>query len=461
MHENRESYTDQIFSIPLAEAGDDKYLIYAPFKGIAFIANPALVNLMVDTFASGIDDSQIASSDPGLMNFLYSLDFFTPAPLPEDATDDTGGAVDTAVLFLTNRCNLKCSYCYADANPSLPCDMTADLAKAAIDFVHKGVIRHGGKRMTLAFHGGGEPFMNMPVMQAAVDHARCLSDRGDIELTVAGSSNAAWSEATCRFVLDHFTEMSLSVDGLPETQNRQRPDISGGPSFPRVLKNINRLDQAGFSYGIRMTVTDTSVGQMAENVRFLCEHTGARKIQVEPVFFEGRAVRRHLPEVVPERFIEQFKSAYGIARGHGVHLFYSGARPEVLASRFCLSTGSAFVVTAEGDVTTCFEIHNRNHPLSDALIIGSYDGGRFVFTRDRHGIDRNQHVHRISRCQGCFCKWHCAGDCLIRRENDGSKGHDTEAQPVRCILTREITRYLLCRKIIDAGGVICSDTWKV
>ena len=462
MSENRKSHTDQVFSIPVARTGGDKYLIYAPLKGVAFIADPNMVNLLVDTFRLGEAASAQNAAKLQSLNFLNALDFFSFESLPGEHASGNGETVDTAVLFLTNRCNLNCSYCYAAANQHAPCDMPADLAKRSIDFVFAGILRNCENRMTLAFHGGGEPFMNMPVMKAAVTHARRLAEENNIELTIAGSSNGVWSDATCRFVRTHFSEMSLSFDGLPEIQDRQRPDRSGGPSFPRVMKSIRSLDQSGFSYGIRMTVTDASVDQMAAGVRFVCQNSGARKIQVEPVFFEGRARYNHVSDMAPDLFVEQFKAAYEIARDHGVHLFYSGARPEVLTDRFCRSAGSAFIVTPEGDVSTCFEVHNRTHTQSDALIIGSYDkNAGFYFSKDRNSICRMQRVDDVFLCRNCFCKWHCAGDCTIRRINDRPGGENTGSLPVRCYITQEITRYLLCRKIIESGGLVCTDTWKV
>ncbi len=450
---------EHIFSIPLTDHDPDKYLIYAPLKGTAFIANPALVNILADLSNTPEKMTPKWPSDPRVRNFLLTLDLFSHET--EAVVEESARNVDTVVLFLTNRCNLKCSYCYASANQYVPSDMSEDLAAAAVRFVYTQVLQNRSEQMTLAFHGGGEPFMNFAVMKSAVSCARRLTEQNKVELKIAGSSNGVWSETVCRYVLENFTEISLSIDGMSETQNRQRPGVCGTPSFPTVMKTVDRLDRAGFSYGIRMTVTDISVGKLAENVRFLSERTGARAIQVEPVFHEGRAVANHEARIVPEQFVEQFKAAYKIARNNGKHLFYSGARPEVLAKRFCLSTESAFVVTPEGDVTTCFEIHNRSHPLSDALMIGSYDGTNFCFSKDRRQISEMQQVDSISSCRDCFCRWHCAGDCFVRRENRLSGNMAPDGEPVRCYLTREITKFLLCDKIVEAGGVICSDTWKV
>jgi len=461
MTDNESQPSAQIFSIPIDTDHGRGYLIYAPLKGIAFIANPALVNLIVKACERRQAVDRTADTDDRFLDFLYTLDFFTPEPVPGADNAGDNVSLDTVVLFLSNRCNLACVYCYASANSYAPRDMPPALAKAAID--HFIQTRSPSvETLTLAFHGGGEPTMNPAVLTGAVDYARGLCESRGLGLRLAGSSNGTWSDNLGRFMVENFDELSISFDGPPEVQNRQRPLVSGGPSFPRVKKNLDRLDRAGFNYGIRMTVTETSLDRMPESVDFICNNTGVRKIQVEPVFAEGRAIDNRLRITKPDRFIEQFRRAHAIARGHDVHLFYSGARPETITTRFCLCAGKAFVVTPEGDVTACFEVYGRNHPKSDQFIIGAHDGnGGFSFHRDRHMIYRQQCLANRPECRHCFCKWHCAGDCMVKTGDERTGQRDGVIATDRCYLTREITKYLIGQKIIDAGGLICTDTREI
>ena len=63
----------QLFSIPL---GKDKYLIYAPLKRTAFIANPALVNAIIDR-----------CQHSEALTFLEQINFFEPEQPPQDEYD--------------------------------------------------------------------------------------------------------------------------------------------------------------------------------------------------------------------------------------------------------------------------------------------------------------------------------------------------------------------------------------
>jgi uncharacterized protein len=451
----------QIFSVALDK---EKYLIYAPLKGVAFVANPRLVN---DIFKyarelnlSGMPScktspessfSRVNLSDD--FKFLHNLSFFQAEPLPVDEYQDKGIQYDAVVLFLTNQCNLRCLYCYASSGEYPLKKMTWEVARRSIDYVTDEVIRNQSPEMTLGFHGGGEPTLNWNVLTRATDYAHSLASKNNFTLKVSGSFNGYWSKKMLDYIVQNFTELSMSFDGLPAIQNQQRPTNNGSDSFPRVEETLHSLDEAGFPYGIRMTVTNRSVHRLEESIAFICEHFRPNKIQVEPVFVEGRAKKNHTEVSDLDLFIDQFIKGLKRAEEHEIHLFYSGARLDSLTQRFCLAACRAFVVTPEGDVTTCFETYGRDHPLSERYMVGIYreESGFHLFKNKIEG-HFNRTVEDISYCDGCFCRWHCAGDCAIKTySEDAREGF----QPTRrCYLNQELTKFQLLKNIKENDGLI-------
>jgi uncharacterized protein len=451
----------QIFSIAL---GKEKYIIYAPLKGIAFVANPRLVNDIFE-FAKCPNSSSLPSNKtasessfskeklPDEFDFLHNLSFFQAEPFPVDEYKDQGVQYDAVVLFLTNQCNLRCLYCYASSGEFPVKRMTWEVARRSIDYVTEEVIRNQSSEMTLGFHGGGEPTLNWDILTKATDYAQALARKNNFTLKVNGSFNGYWSKKVLNYIIQNFTELSMSFDGLPVIQNQQRPTKNGNDSFPRVAETLHKLDEAEFPYGIRMTVTDSSVHQLEESIAFIVEHFRPRKIQVEPVFMEGRA-KKNLTEVSDlDIFIDQFIKGLKRAEEHDIHLFYSGARLDVLTQRFCLAACRAFIVTPDGDVTTCFETYGRDHPLSDQFIVGRFqrDAGFNLYKR-KINDHFNRTVEDISYCDGCFCRWHCAGDCAVKTYSmETGEGF----QPTRrCYLNQELTKFLLLKNIKESGGLI-------
>lgn len=437
--------SQQIFSIPLTPG---KYLIYAPLKGMAFLGNSALVNVLVEACQDPSGALQAADK----FKLLDQFHFFQPEPVPADDYQDKGVQYDSVVLFLTNRCNLQCSYCYASSGESPARAMSWEIAKAAIDHVWRGVMEHRLPEMTLGFHGGGEPTLNWKVLIRSVDYARSLAEKNQVRLNVSGAFNGYWSKKVLDYIVLNFTDLSLSFDGLPAVQNAQRPAKGKTNSFTRVAATLKALDQARVSYGIRMTVTNEAVTRMAESVSYICDHFRPRKIQVEPAFEEGRALRNHSAIKNLRMFIDQFVKSYKIAEQHRIPLFYSGARLEVLNTRFCLAAYRALIVTPDGDITTCFETYGREHPLSRQFFVGRYQGGgKFLIEEEKLRRHFARTIQRIPYCERCFCKWQCAGDCAIKTV--GRKNGGQFRPSARCLANQEISKFLILEKIRAGGGL--------
>ena len=155
-------------------------------------------------------------------------------------------------------------------------------------------------------------------------------------------------------------------------------------------------------------------------------------------------------------FIDQFIRGSKIAEQLQISLFYSGARLEGLNTRFCLAACRAFVVTPDGEVTTCFEVYGREHPLSGQFLVGKYQGdGNFSIDQEKLGRHFNRTIQRIAYCEQCFCKWHCAGDCAIKTVT--RKGGDGFRPTARCLVNQELTKFMILRKIRDSGGVLWAE----
>src|SRR4051812_35115647 len=101
----------EIFTIDLS---DDRYLIYAPLRKVAFVANAATVN-----FLAGLRDGTHAAAsdnDRTLLALLRRLALVDAGPEPLPITEHTGSPEPASVtLFMTTACNLRCTYCYANA----------------------------------------------------------------------------------------------------------------------------------------------------------------------------------------------------------------------------------------------------------------------------------------------------------------------------------------------------------
>lgn len=416
----------------------DQTVIYRPRRHLAFIGNAALAGYIENRLQSAVPRTEIET-------FLEAVGFdrpgleCPPAVLGAGAPQPTG-----AVLLLTNRCNLRCVYCYANAGTEARLsEMPWPTAQAAIDFVVANAQHPDAEPPSLTFHGGGEPTVHWDLLARAVDYARQCDSRTLFSM----SSNGIWSEAQRAFVCRHFNDVSLSMDGAAAIQDRQRPRVDGGGSFASVMESIRSLDAAGVAYGIRMTVLEASVARLPAGVDFLCRNTQTKAIQVEPTFTSHRGHYADIGIGFADAFAERFMEAWRIGRAAGRQVYYSGARPWVIAPMFCQAPLKAAVVTADGRLVTCFEVFGEENPLAGRFTVGRISGGKVAYERAALQAFLDAQQARRAACEDCFCYWHCCGDCATRRPG----GRETAAG--RCRATRSITQALILSYIEEGDGV--------
>ncbi len=440
----------EIYRIPVG----DKYIIYRPLAGLAFVGNPAMADLAARLAVTGLPPEASPPQEPGRNGqaamFLKQIGFFEPDPAsPGLRLPDPSGAdfqPTLAVLLLTNRCQLRCVYCYAAAGEHPQRDLTFDLGTAAIDYVAAVAASLNQERFYLAFHGGGEPTTAWKVLQACTDYARQKPLSSRISLT----SNGIWSHSQVDWITANLDEVSISMDGSRQTQDRQRPFVSGRNSSSWIMRTLAELDRCSYPYAIRMTAA-APWESLPGDVRFLCEATGCRSIQVEPAFNAGRGGHGLARPEEAGHFIDAFLEAYEFATRAGRRLYCSSARLGVVANIFCTAPYNALIVNADSDLVTCYEISGESHPLISISRIGQVENGEVKLDFARRASLHSRMSARRSGCRGCFCFWSCAGDCYTRAFSAEPEGHLVYSP--RCNLNRALTSQLLLKLIAQNGGV--------
>jgi uncharacterized protein len=179
---------------------------------------------------------------------------------PPDAKSSPPKSVPVKALSLAiaQKCNLGCSYCYAQQGTfgGNARDMSPGVAKASVDRLFEGA--NAGEKLTLAFMGG-EPLINRDLLHASTRRAaRLAADRGiSIGFSITTNGTLLRDED-----IDLFQEygfmLTISIDGLRTVNDRLRPFASGKGSFDKVAKNVGKLlsrDRRRYHVMARVTVT--------------------------------------------------------------------------------------------------------------------------------------------------------------------------------------------------------------
>jgi uncharacterized protein len=434
----------QIYLIPADnDAPQDKFIIYRPLIGLAFVGNRAMADLALAYAKSG--SLQTPASEK-VVEFLRSIGFFEPDP-PEPTLPEADFVPTMAVLLVTNQCQLRCQYCYAAAGEPSPRQLTIETARAAIDYVCQIATARGKSCFEVSFHGGGEPTLAWNIIQEATAYARQKPLPAKITLT----SNGIWSKAKGEWIFKNIDGLTLSMDGRPETQDRRRPFASGRGSSDQVMRSVAELDHRNFPYGIRMTAM-APWNELPEDVRFLCENTKCKSIQVEPTFNTFRGGHGEASDEEILAFGDAYLEAWEIARQANRRFYYSGARAGIRTATFCSAPFQALITDVSSALVTCYEVTGPSHPLYELSKIGHVDESNQQVNVDKaarsHLLDMIR--ERREACRDCFCYYTCAGDCYARAFVQGPDGHLVRGS--RCVLNQHLTKRLLLYMIAQNGG---------
>jgi uncharacterized protein len=144
-------------------------------------------------------------------------------------------------LAVAQKCNLGCTYCYAQQGSFGGTDnnMSLDVARTAVDRLLEDA--SPGDRVTLAYLGG-EPLVNRSVLQSTTHYAAERAASAGININFALTTNATLLTAADADFFDHYGfTITVSIDGVGEIHNQLRPFKSGQGTYDRVVERSKIL----------------------------------------------------------------------------------------------------------------------------------------------------------------------------------------------------------------------------
>lgn len=291
-----------------------------------------------------------------------------------------------------------------------------ETAKCAIDLVIENAIFKKEKVFGVIFHGGGEPTVAWDTLKFSVEYAKEKAIKEGLKAKFNIATNGVVLRDQLDWIMENNMEVNLSIDGLEDIQNYHRPFSNGECSFNYVMDTIDRMNDMKYNFGIRTTVTDISVKYMDRIVEFFIHKCKAKRIHFEPVFSCGRCLTTGAHSPSPDDFIKGYRAAKQVAEKFGTSIYYSGSRVGTITTSFCRASGDSFCVTPEGYVTSCYEVCSLDDPRSDTFYYGKYDNKMkiFEFFEEKLTYLRKRTIENLPFCKDCFCKYHCAGDCIAK-----------------------------------------------
>ena len=164
-------------------------------------------------------------------------------------------------LAVAERCNLGCTYCYAEGGSfgGRPRNMEWDVAEASVDRLFTEAA--AGERVNLAFLGG-EPLANRSLIRRATELAVRIAREKKIPIGFSITTNGTLLNADDgEFFERHGFAVTISLDGVGPVHDRLRPMKGGRGSYERIIENVKPLlARQRVQVSARVTVTPENMG---------------------------------------------------------------------------------------------------------------------------------------------------------------------------------------------------------
>ncbi len=409
------------------------------FNGLAacYRTDGAIVIFSPYNLAVGILDSQL-----DLSNHISICDRLGCFGQPSQEGPSLPDNFDLTLL-ITNDCNLRCKYCFADGGEKKNY-MTPEMAVRIVDNVFRTTHRRNVK---ISFFGG-EPTLNFEVIKKVVSSVQLLAQEADKVYSFYITTNGVLSQTNLDYLINHDFTFVISSDGTPTIHNFLRPGINGKPSSKYVEKTIRRLVEKQVPFKIRSTISKFNVTHMSETVRYFA-NLGAQTVHFEPITKAGRGKSDdiNLKRATADEYLQNFILALDAARETKISVISSSYMNFLAPShKFCdAMAGSRLVGSYNGDITCCVEVQDSCHPYSTIAIVGKVlpQTSSIHFDNAKYGkLLNTANTEQNEDCIECFAKYCCGGGCPVK--NYYASGCEM-ADAYRCSLTKDIVKNVLTR----------------
>ena len=323
------------------------------------------------------------------------------------------GLVKSLCLMVAQDCNLRCKYCFGDGGTyGHRAVMSEEIGRAAVDFIIKNskIRRH----CEIDFFGG-EPLLNFRTVKAVTEYVRLREkDTSKVFKLTLTTNGMLLDDKKIDWLNENNISVVLSLDGRKQIHDAMRPDISGGGSYERVVKNFKKLvDSRGDeNYYLRGTYTNKNLDFTADVVSMY--NDGFDILSIEPVVLKDSPLaltEKDLPRIFAEydKLAETYLEYHRAGRGFNFfHFNVDLQNGPCVAKRLsgCGAGHEYFAVAENGDLYPCHQFVGR-----DKYKLGNvYDG---VEENSKHWMKyfRESHVLNKPKCKSCWAKYFCSGGC--------------------------------------------------
>lgn len=316
-------------------------------------------------------------------------------------------------LAVAQKCNLGCTYCYAQEGSfgQEPRSMEHQVALDAVNLLFANAV--SGDKVNLTFLGG-EPLLNRHLIRECTEFGETLSATTGVRISFSITTNGTLLTAEDgAFFEKHGFAVTISLDGIGDIHDSLRPYRGGQGSYDKIIENVLPLlaMQRQMQVSARVTVTPRNL-RLKETLDELLG-LGFHSVGFSPML-HAPSGREEMHAADLQEMLEQMIECgeeyekrtirgerYAFANvATAIQEIHKGThRPYP-----CGAGAGYFGVSAEGGLYACHRFVE-----DDKAYFGDVQSGVNADTQTQWLQQR--HVHTQSPCSGCWARYLCGGGC--------------------------------------------------
>ncbi|MCB2406351.1 radical SAM/SPASM domain-containing protein [Hymenobacter lucidus] len=353
----------------------------------------------------------LAGDETGITQELNTLGITAP----EYVTDVPlqAPALYALSLAVAQKCNMGCSYCYANQGDfgGAVKNMSLETALQSIDLLLADCPVGGKAQLTFL---GGEPLINRPVLRAATLYAATKAREKQIRLGFSITTNGTLlTEADAVFFEEYGFSVTISLDGKQEQHDQLRPMKGGRGSYAVIMEKIKPLlaRQRQMQVAARVTVTPTNV-DLAETLdEFI--GLGFHSVGFSPLLNSSSGTGEMSAEDLESMLQAMIECGLNFEQKSLAGVRYPflnmvNALKEVAKGThrpYPCGAGAGYMgVSADGELAACHRFVNE-----PAGAMGNLNTG--VDHERQNSWLAARHVHTQEPCNQCWARYLCGGGC--------------------------------------------------
>lgn len=302
-------------------------------------------------------------------------------------------------ILLTDKCNLKCTYCYE--NKKNRCTMSSKKVNEITRFIDRVLDYYGRKTDININIQGGEVLLEYKKLKGFVKMLSSKEYFKRITYISMTTNGTIYSEEISKFIRENKISLSISVDGNKEVHNKYRIFNNGEGSFDTVILNLKKYILDGIDIRCRMTYTSETVNKIFDGISEL-ELIGVKTFVLAFNPFDKNWDVNHNKDLLNE--YNKIKKKFANRNDLKISLLDN-------VNNFCIKKGDcfsgvrSFAIDPKGDIYSCvYAMGEKEHCL------GNITEGIFQIKKRATKMHFDFYKEEInSECVDCSIRSFCDG----------------------------------------------------